>query len=175
MTERKPPSMSFRSWIDAQIDEARKRGEFDNLPGKGKPLKGLDEPYDELWWVRQLMIREEISYLPPALALRRDAEQTLDRIKELSSEGAVRAVIEELNGRIREANRKPDLDGPPSNLMPVNVEVVVERWRQERPSAPAPAAAPAPAGEPESAPHPDRVDTRRGRVRRLWARRSRPD
>ena len=38
MTERKPPGMSFTSWIDQQINEATERGLFDNLPGAGKPL-----------------------------------------------------------------------------------------------------------------------------------------
>ena len=39
MTERKPQSMSFKSWIDQQIADAEKRGVFDNLPGAGKPLE----------------------------------------------------------------------------------------------------------------------------------------
>ena len=38
MTERKPPDLSFTSWIDRQINEAAERGAFDNLPGAGKPL-----------------------------------------------------------------------------------------------------------------------------------------
>ena len=38
MTERKPPEISFASWIDQQINEAAERGAFDNLPGAGKPL-----------------------------------------------------------------------------------------------------------------------------------------
>ena len=132
MTERKPAHMSFDSWIDAQIREAQERGEFDNLPGKGKPIKGLDEPYDELWWVKQLMIREEISYLPPALAVRREAEQLLDAVGALPSERAVRESVDELNVRIREMNRKPGLDGPPSTLMPLDVEVVIRRWKAAR-------------------------------------------
>ena len=67
-----------RAFIDAQIREAQERGEFDNLPGKGKPLKGIDGPQDDLWWVRQLMAREELSYLPPALALRLEVERLLE-------------------------------------------------------------------------------------------------
>src|SRR5580698_722270 len=38
MTERKPAGMSFRSWIDEQIDRATAQGAFDDLPGAGKPL-----------------------------------------------------------------------------------------------------------------------------------------
>jgi hypothetical protein len=31
MTERKPPGMSFTSWIDQQISGAEERGAFDDL------------------------------------------------------------------------------------------------------------------------------------------------
>lgn len=46
MTDRKPSGASFESWIDRQIREARERGDFDNLPGAGKRIPGLDQPYD---------------------------------------------------------------------------------------------------------------------------------
>ena len=39
MTARKPANRNFSDWIEDQIREAEERGEFDNLPGKGKPLK----------------------------------------------------------------------------------------------------------------------------------------
>ena len=31
-------------WVDLQIQEAMKRGDFDNLPGAGKPIEGLGRP-----------------------------------------------------------------------------------------------------------------------------------
>jgi len=61
MTERKPPGVSFESWIDRQIREAMERGEFDNLPGAGKPIPDLDKATDELWWIRQKMRSEGLS------------------------------------------------------------------------------------------------------------------
>ena len=70
MTARKPGNRSFTDWIDDQIRDAQERGEFDDLPGKGKPLQGLDGPQDELWWVKQWLAREGVSYLPTPLALR---------------------------------------------------------------------------------------------------------
>ena len=44
MTERKPPEITFASWIDQQINEAAERGAFDNLPGAGKPLPVGEKP-----------------------------------------------------------------------------------------------------------------------------------
>ena len=152
MTARKPGDRSFSDWIDDQIREAQERGEFDDLPGKGKPLQGLDGPHDELWWVRQWLQREGVSYLPLPLALRLEAEKTLEGLDRISTERAVRDAIEDLNGRIREANRKPAIDGPPTTLSPLDVEDVVARWKAGRPVEPAPAPATAAApGPPEAA------------------------
>ncbi|MDX9832468.1 MAG: DUF1992 domain-containing protein [Anaerolineae bacterium] len=35
----------WESWIDQQIRDAQERGDFDNLPGKGKPLNLEGNPY----------------------------------------------------------------------------------------------------------------------------------
>jgi DnaJ family protein C protein 28 len=35
----------WESWIDQKIREAQERGDFDNLPGKGKPLDLTPNPY----------------------------------------------------------------------------------------------------------------------------------
>ena len=75
MTERKPPGVSFESWVDRQIREAQERGAFDDLPGAGKPLPGHQEPYDENWWLKRKISSEDLSLLPPSLALRKEAEE----------------------------------------------------------------------------------------------------
>ena len=71
-------------WVDMQIQQAMRRGEFDDLPGAGKPIAGLDRPHDPDWWVKRLIERERITgVLPPALALRKEHAEmaaTLDRI-----------------------------------------------------------------------------------------------
>ena len=46
------------SLAERQIREGIERGEFDALPGAGKPLEGVDGPHDELWWVKAKMRRE---------------------------------------------------------------------------------------------------------------------
>ena len=65
MTDRKPAGVGFGTWVERQIREAAERGEFDNLPGAGKPIADLDKPHDELWWVKDKLRREQLSYLPP--------------------------------------------------------------------------------------------------------------
>lgn len=61
MSGRKRTRESRESFVERQIREAHERGEFDNLPGAGKPLPDLDRPHDELWWVRKKLKDENLS------------------------------------------------------------------------------------------------------------------
>jgi hypothetical protein len=134
MTERKPPGVSWETWIDRQIREGMERGDFDDLPGHGQPLADVDRPHDELWWVRNKLQREGVSYLPPTLALRKEAEDIQAAVTRAASEAEVREMLEALNERIRAANRQATA-GPPSNLVPLDVERAVAAWRAaQRPS-----------------------------------------
>ena len=151
MTERKPANVDFETWIDQQIREAGDRGEFENLPGKGKPLAGLDQPQDELWWVRGWLQREGVQVpAPPALSLRKEVHDLQDRLDREPTEACVRRVVEELNGRIRTLNRMPPLEGPPTTVSPLDVDEVVERWRSRRPVEPVVVEPPAPSIEPQA-------------------------
>ncbi|PBC64125.1 molecular chaperone DnaJ [Streptomyces sp. Tue6028] len=132
MTERKPPGVSFESWIDKQIREAQARGEFAELPGAGKPLPhGNDTSYDEMWWIKQKMAREGLSVLPPTLALRKEAEDALAAAAAAPSERVVRRIVEDINVKIRDVMFKPP-PGPPLGLKPYDVEAVVREWREAR-------------------------------------------
>ncbi|MEU1042337.1 DUF1992 domain-containing protein [Streptomyces sp. NPDC005907] len=132
MTERKPPGVSFESWVDKQIREAEARGEFTELAGAGRPLPALtDAPYDELWWIKRKMAREGLSVLPPTLALRKEAEDALAAAAAAPSEGAVRRIVEAVNAKIREIMFKPP-PGPPLGLKPYDVEEIVRDWRERR-------------------------------------------
>lgn len=43
-----------------KILAAIEAGEFDHLPGFGKPCPLIDEPYDPMWWVRRKLKAEEL-------------------------------------------------------------------------------------------------------------------
>ncbi|MGY0486805.1 DnaJ family domain-containing protein [Streptomyces sp. WG-D5] len=134
MTERKPPGVSFESFVDKQIRDAERRGEFATLPGAGKPFDPAAESssYDENWWIKRKMAREGLSVLPPSLALRKEAEETLAAVAKAPSEQAVRRMMAELNDKIRDMMFKPP-PGPPLGLKPYDVEDVVRQWREARP------------------------------------------
>jgi hypothetical protein len=125
---RKPPGVSWESWTERLIREGIERGEFDDLPGEGKPLPDLDTPRDELAWLRDKLRREEIALLPPTLVLRKDYETTLERIAAAGTEAEVVELVEAINVRIRYINSHATA-GPPSTLLPLDLSEVLQRWR----------------------------------------------
>jgi hypothetical protein len=131
MTRRKPPDLTWESWIDRQVREAEKRGEFDDLPYAGKPLPDLDKPKDEQWWIRGKLRSEGLSYAPPSLMLKRESEEELELALDAGSEREARRIIEAINAEIREANRK-GIRGPLVILKPYDVDRVLRDRRERR-------------------------------------------
>lgn len=127
MTKRKPDDISWESWVDRLIREARERGEFDRLPGRGRPLSGIDGRHDELWWLKEKLRRENVSVVPPTLEIRRDIEEARERIAGARSEDEVRQILAAINARIRHLNAHATA-GPPSNVVPLNVDREIARW-----------------------------------------------
>ena len=135
MTQRKPPGTSWESWVEAQIRVAMEQGAFDNLPGAGKPLPNLDQEHDPLWWVRQLVQREQISMLPPSLELLRRVERELATIEKLHDEATVRRRVAALNVEIAKVNATV-VEGPPTRLGTLDVDHVVAQWQRTRSANP---------------------------------------
>lgn len=131
MSTRKPPGVSWESWVERQIREGRERGEFDDLPGHGRPLPDLDRPRDELWWVRKKLRREKVSYSPPALSLRKEVDDALERIAAATSEAQVRDLVAAINERIRYVNSHT-VSGPPTTIAVLDVDDVVQKWRSQQ-------------------------------------------
>lgn len=120
--------MSYESALDKQIREAQERGEFESLPGAGKPLPGAGQHYDEDWWLKSWVHREKITGLAPAtLLVKREAEDLLDAVARCKSEQAVRELVSDLNARIVQAQRGL-LDGPPVYLDTFDEEEIVKAW-----------------------------------------------
>ena len=159
MTERKPPGMTFTSWIDQQISDAAERGAFDNLPGAGKPLSRRDDFNGDAWiadWVHRSG-GSPADCLPAPLRLRKESELLAEAVAGLRSEQEVRDRVAALNEQILASRRIPaDL---PVFVPLVDEDAMVGRFLAAHPE---PARAPAP---PPSASAPS--------VRRRWWRRGR--
>ncbi|WP_418057721.1 DUF1992 domain-containing protein [Pimelobacter simplex] len=123
-----------QTWVDLQVRQAMERGEFDDLPGAGKPLEGLGDTHDPDWWVKRLVERERITVLPPALQLRKDDAELDAALDRLASEREARAFVDDFNARVIRARYTP-VDGPPLITLPRDVDATLAAWRERQAAA----------------------------------------
>lgn len=141
-------------FVETAIQQAIRRGEFDNLPGAGKPLEGLGTHHDPDWWIRRKIETENLSGLgPPAILLRVEDRELNDQLDLLTRESDVREVLDDFNHRVIAARRQLQ-GGPPVVTKTRDVDAEAAAWRERR-------AARASASAPQSEP-----------TRRRWRRRN---
>jgi len=141
------------AFVETAIQLAIRRGEFDDLPGAGKPLEGLGEHHDPDWWIRRKIERENLTGLgPPAILLRTEDRELNDQLDLIGRESDVREVLEDFNRRVIEARRQLQ-GGPPVVTSPRDVDAEVAAWRERR------------AARSAAAPPPDEPPPRRRRFR----------
>ena len=118
--------------VETAIQQAIRRGEFDDLPGAGKPIPGLGETHDPDWWIRRKIETEQLTGLgPPALMLRVESAELEERLDRLPRESDVREALEDFNRRVIEARRQL-LGGPPVVTPTRDVEGEATAWRERR-------------------------------------------
>jgi hypothetical protein len=158
-------------WVDMQIRQAVERGEFDDLPGAGKPIVGLDRN-DPDWWLRSLVEREQLSgLLPPALELRNEDARLHEVLDRESAESRVRELVADFNRRVVDARRQL-LGGPPVITPTRDADDEVQAWhdrRLARARARREQLAAERAAEPETAARSEVRSRRRGPRGRRWA------
>jgi len=119
------------TYVDQQIRIAMANGEFDDLPGAGKPIEGLGSSHDPDWWLKKLVEREQITVLPMSVQLRHEDADIDERLDAISTEADVRRVLDDFNRRVIAARyRAPE--GPPLITMPRDVDAEVEAWAGRR-------------------------------------------
>lgn len=159
---RTPTAHDRAMYVETAIQQAIRRGEFDNLPGAGKPLEGLGDRHDPDWWIRRKIQTEQLSGLgPPALLLRTEHAEFEARVDALRRESDVREYVEDFNRRVIAARRQL-LGGPPVVTPLHDADGEVARWHERRAAA---AAA-------KAAREADRDAHGSGRARRPWRRRA---
>jgi hypothetical protein len=67
---------SWQSWIDEVIAEARERGEFDDLPGVGRPLRIAENPFAGEWELA-FHVLENAEMKPPGMEMTREIREGL--------------------------------------------------------------------------------------------------
>ncbi|QAY60315.1 DUF1992 domain-containing protein [Microbacterium protaetiae] len=147
------------AYVETSLQQAIRRGEFDDLPGAGKPLQGLGDHHDPDWWIRRKIQTEQLSGLgPPALTLRVENQRLNETLDGMPREADVREHLEDFNRRVIEARRQ--LQGGPPVVTPTrDVEAEVAAWRARR--AQRERAQASVQEEAEASPHPRRRFARR--------------
>ena len=107
-----PAPLIPTSLVERQIREAMERGEFDDLPGSGRPIEDLDRPYDPGWWARRWIRRERL--LDEARELRSEVAAEARRLR---AAGRDEEAVERLAAAARELGRINRLL-PPADRLP---------------------------------------------------------
>ena len=120
------------AFVETAIQQAIRRGEFDDLPGAGKPLSDLGSSHDPDWWIRRKIETEKLTGLgPPALTLRVEHAELAERLDAIAREPEVREAVQDFNRRVIEARRQL-LGGPPVVTPTVDVDAEVAAWAARR-------------------------------------------
>ena len=94
--------------ISARIAEAERNGDFDNLPGAGKPLAPEDDPENAL--LNRVM--RENGAAPPFVALARELEK-------------LRAELRETGDRTRRTEIMKEM-----SMMDARIAIARDQWRR---------------------------------------------
>lgn len=127
------PTMEQRAqFVQIAIDQAIRRGDFDDLPGAGKPLTNLRQAYDPDWWIRQKIASEKITGLGPAALTLRTENSGLDaRLAAATSEKEIREILNDFNARVIAARRQ--LEGGPPVVTPTrDIDGEIDAWQRRR-------------------------------------------
>lgn len=90
--------------IEKRIKEAQERGEFENLPGKGKPLNLEDDSNvpEELRIAYKIL--KNAGYLPPEIELKKEIRQMEDMLADMPDEKERYRLIKKINLKITKLN-----------------------------------------------------------------------
>jgi hypothetical protein len=94
----------FEKLIEERIRRAQERGEFDDLPGSGRPLVLEDDRHvpEDLRLAYKILKNAEC--LPPEVQLRKEIERTEDLLEELPETASKYQVLKKLNFLILRLN-----------------------------------------------------------------------
>lgn len=90
--------------VERSIREAMARGEFDDLPGRGKPIADLDREYDPDWWARRHLERARAE--DAADEVRRLIRAEVPRLRTMRDRVAADRRLAEIGALVAEVNRR---------------------------------------------------------------------
>ena len=95
---------AFHKIIERRIQEAQNEGEFDDLPGKGKPLCLEDDSQIPEDLRLAYKILKNADCLPPELELKKEIRQMEDMLESIPDEKEKYRQIKRINFKIMQLN-----------------------------------------------------------------------
>ncbi len=94
----------FQKIIEKRIREAQEKGEFDNLPGSGRPLEIEDDSNvpDDLRLAYKIL--KNADCLPPELQLKKEIRRMEDMLDDMPDEKERYRAIKKINYKIMKLN-----------------------------------------------------------------------
>ena len=94
----------FQKIVEKRIKEAQKRGEFDDLPGRGAPIVFEDDSHIPEDLRLAYKILKNAGCLPPELDLKKKIRQMEDMLENISDEKERYREIRRINYKILQLN-----------------------------------------------------------------------
>ncbi|HUU80980.1 MAG TPA: DnaJ family domain-containing protein [Acidobacteriota bacterium] len=94
----------FQKIIEQRIKEAQERGEFDDLPGRGEPLKIEDDSHIPEDLRLAYKVLKNADCLPPELELKKEIRQMEDMLEHIPDEREKYRQIKRINYKIMQLN-----------------------------------------------------------------------
>lgn len=90
--------------IEQKIREAQMKGEFDNLPGTGKPIEIEDDRHVPEDLRMAYKILKNANFVPPEIELKKEIRRMEDMLENLSDEKEKYRQIKKINFKIMQLN-----------------------------------------------------------------------
>ena len=99
----------FEKIVEERILKAQKKGEFDNLPGSGRPLVFEDDAFvsEELRVAYKIL--KNAGFVPPEIELKKEIKQTEDLLADMKDATEKYRSIKKLNFLIMKLNLIRDI------------------------------------------------------------------
>ena len=94
----------FERIVEERIQIAQKKGEFDNLPGAGKPLVLTDDRHVPEDLRLAYKILKNANFLPPEIELRKEIHKTEDLLAAMPDTAEKYRILKKLNFLILKFN-----------------------------------------------------------------------
>jgi DnaJ-like protein len=121
----------IRGLVERQILEAAARGEFDNLPGAGRPLDLTENPYVAPEWRLAFKVLKDGGLAPEFVERRRRIESLRAELEAAEGEATLRRIATVLAAEVEALNRclarEHEFVRGSLQLPPVDVEAEVRQ------------------------------------------------